>query len=160
MTVSKKKDHLFYMHQALEQAKKALKADEVPIGAVIVDSQGTVIGRGYNKIEKLHSQAGHAEVLAINNAGKKIDDWRLLGCWMYVTLEPCAMCLHLILLSRMEGVVFGASSPLFGYHLDKVGTLSIYKNSRLPIEIIGAIAEQEAAQLLKYFFKKKRDMSD
>ncbi len=159
MTESKK-DHLFYMKKALQQAHKAFAANEVPIGAIIVDKQGNIIGRGYNKVEKLNSQSAHAEVLAINNAGKKLEDWRLLGCWMYVTLEPCAMCLHLILLSRMEGIVFGASSPLFGYHLDKVGTLSIYKNSRLPLEVVSRVGEQESAQLLKQFFKKKRNMSD
>lgn len=151
-------DHTLYMKQALNQAQKAFDADEVPIGAVVVDAQGKVLSRAYNNAEKSHTQAGHAEVLAISKAGKKIGDWRLNGCWLYVTLEPCAMCLHLILLSRLEGVVFGASSPVFGYHLDKVGTLSIYKNSCLPIKVIEAVCAQESAQMLKHFFIKKREM--
>ena len=152
--------HSLYMKQALSQARKAAEVQEVPIGAVIVDAQGKVISKAYNKVEQQHTQAAHAEVLSINKAGKKIGDWRLLGCWIYVTLEPCAMCLHLILLSRMEGIVFGATSPLFGYHLDKAGTLSIYKNRHLPIKVVSAVGEEESAALLKQFFKQKRDLGD
>ena len=150
--------HTKYMQQALVQAHKAANAQEVPIGAVIVNAQGKVISRAYNKVEQHNTQVAHAEVLAISKAGKKVGDWRLLGCWIYVTLEPCAMCLNLILLSRMEGIVFGATSPLFGYHLDKAGTLSIYKNRHLPIKVVSAVGEEESIALLKHFFKQKRDL--
>ena len=152
------KHHISFMNQALVQARKAFEADEVPIGAIVVDPQGTIISRAYNKVEKVHSQSGHAEVLAIVKAGKKLGDWRLNGCWIYVTLEPCAMCLHLILLSRLEGIVFGASSPVYGYHLDKIGTLSIYKNRCLPVKVIEAVCVEESVELLKHFFIKKREM--
>lgn len=109
---------LFFMSQALLQAQKALDKDEVPVGAVVVNADGVIIARGMNCTEAHHTQHAHAESLAIAKAGKKMRDWRLEGCWIYVTLEPCAMCMHLILLSRLAGVVFGASSPLFGFHLD------------------------------------------
>ncbi len=112
-------DHIRYMREALKQARKAFEQGEVPIGAVVVGPDGTIIGRGYNKVEQLQQQNQHAEVRAINQACKKIDSWRLLDCSVYVTLEPCGMCMHLIKLSRMRGVVYGANSPLFGYRLDK-----------------------------------------
>jgi len=145
---------MFFMSQALVQAQKALDKDEVPVGAIVVNRAGKIIGRGMNKVETLHTQHAHAESLAIQAAGKKLQDWRLEGCWVYVTLEPCAMCMHLILLSRLEGVVFGASSPLFGYHLDNGLSLGLYKNCTLTI--ISGIGNEMAGALLKQFFKSKR----
>jgi len=145
---------LFFMKKALGQAKRAYEADEVPIGAIVVDSDGVIIGQGYNKVEQKHSQAAHAEVIAISAAGKKLADWRLSDCWLYVTLEPCAMCMNLILLSRLEGIVFGASSPLFGYQLDKGRGFQLYKLGAL--SVITGVCSEEAAELLKRFFRLKR----
>jgi tRNA(adenine34) deaminase len=149
----RKKDSDF-MHKALLQAQRAYAADEVPVGAILVDVDGTIIGRGYNQVEKQHTQAAHAEVIAISKAGKKMGDWRLNGCWLYVTLEPCSMCIYLALLSRLEGVVFGASSPLFGYQLDKTLTFQLYKNNAL--SIVAGVSAEKAAQLLRNFFRLKR----
>jgi len=148
------KQDVQFMRQALRQAQKASECDEVPIGAVIVNDKGEVIARGYNQVEKQHTQTAHAEMLAIAKAGKKMQDWRLEDCWIYVTLEPCAMCMVLIRLSRMKGVVFGADSPLFGYRLDKMLQLPVYKKDTF--HVIKGVLKDEAAYLLKSFFKKKR----
>jgi tRNA(adenine34) deaminase len=144
----------WYMAQALAQAHKAEAIEEVPIGALVVDVQGTIIGRGFNQVEKRHTQAAHAEIIAIMHAGKKLKDWRLKGCWLYVTLEPCALCMALIRLSRLQGIIYGASSPLFGYRLDNNIDLSVY-NKDLLVTISGVMAD-EAGALLKQFFKTKR----
>lgn len=144
----------YFMHEALKQAHKAFETDEVPIGAVIVNNNGTIIARAYNQVEKKHTQTAHAEMLAIAKAGNKISDWRLERCWLYVTLEPCAMCMVLIRLSRMKGVVFGAQSPLFGYHLDKMISLPVYKKD--VFVIIQGVRATQTTMLLKKFFQQKR----
>jgi len=145
---------LFYMEKALLQAKRAYKKNEVPIGAVIVSKEGQIIARAYNQVERKCSQVAHAELLALQKAGKKIGHWRLVECYIYVTLEPCSMCLNSIYLSRCAGVVFAASSPKFGYRLDNVESNQIYKKASLIV--VKGIAEQKSAQLLKNFFDKKR----
>ncbi len=146
-----------YMKLALTQAKKAFMSDEVPVGAVIVDQQGNVISRAYNVVEKRSTQAAHAEVLAIAKAGKALGDWRLLQCWLYVTLEPCSMCMNLSVLSRLQGVVFGARSPLFGYGLDKNTASSLYNGDAL--RVVEGVCSQDSSQLLKQFFQQKRNAS-
>jgi len=147
------KDH-FFMQEALAQAHCAAAIDEVPIGAVVVNAEGEIVGRGYNSVERDNSQRSHAECLAIEQASKASGDWRLNGHWLYVTLEPCSMCMGLIKLSRLSGVVYGASSPLFGFRLDNKADLWVYKRNALMI--IEGIKEQESAALLKNFFHKKR----
>ena len=151
-------EHLNYMKQALVQAKRAYKHHEVPIGAIVVNAAGVIIGRGYNQVEKKKQQLAHAEIRAITQACRKLGDWRLDGCWIYVTLEPCALCMNLILLSRIHGLAFGASSPLFGYKLDNRWPLQVYRRNTL--EIISGIALQESAALLKNFFKERRISSE
>lgn len=141
------------MLKALSQAGLALKHNEVPIGAVIVNKEGIVIARAYNQIEKQHCQCAHAEVLAIKKACKKIGGWRLNGCWLYVTLEPCLMCMGLIQLSRIEGVIYGAQSPLFG--------MSLYNEVKPPpyaknLYIEGGTKEHESKLLLQRFFSNVR----
>ncbi|MBN1549636.1 nucleoside deaminase [Candidatus Babeliales bacterium] len=145
-----------FMQEALKQAHKAFDKDEVPVGAVVVDKHGTLIARAHNQVESTDTQTAHAELLALRKAGEKNGDWRLDGFWLYVTLEPCAMCLHAIALSRLAGVIYGADSPVFGFHLDKLGTLSIYRDRTLPFEIIGGVKAHEAGELLREFFRKKR----
>lgn len=149
-------NHQFYMQRALDQARRAFAKDEVPIGAVIVNAQGAIIARAFNRSECNKTQTAHAEMLALQKAGKAIGDWRLQGCWIYVTLEPCAMCLNAIVLSRVEGLVYGAQSPLFGYHkVDKDIPSWLYKRDNLAI--IGGVHEEEAKKLLQQFFKQKRE---
>ena len=154
-------DDTFFMEAALLQAKKAALKDEVPIGCVIVQGGDTIIARAYNRTEQNNSQIYHAEIIALAQAGKKIGDWRLTGCRIYVTLKPCVMCFSAILLSRIDGIVFGADSPLFGYRLDKQVTSSIY-NDRLfkralsSLSIREGVCADQARLLLQDFFKKKR----
>ena len=96
------KKNEYYMKKALVLARKAFDLGEVPVGSIVVDSNEKIIGRGYNSVEKNKSQLAHAELLAISKAVKKRGDWRLDGCTLYVTLEPCGMCFHAIGLSRIS----------------------------------------------------------
>jgi tRNA(adenine34) deaminase len=142
-----RKDHDYYMRQAINQAQKANTKEEVPIGAVVVDENGDIIGRGYNKMESIRCQTGHAEMVAIQKACKKKKDWRLDNCTIYVTLEPCTMCFGLIQLSRIGTLVFGAQSPLFGFKSTSLTTApTIVKN----------IKKEECIALLQQFFKNIR----
>jgi tRNA(adenine34) deaminase len=147
------KDVLF-MAEALAHARVAAERGEVPIGAVVVNAEGEIIGTGYNATEECHTQSAHAEMRAIAAAGVKKSDWRLTKCWLYVTLEPCLMCMGLVYLSRLAGVVYGAQSPLFGGQLDSSRMVSVYKVNTLTV--IGGVCKQEASDMLKAFFKKKR----
>lgn len=143
----------YFMKQALKQATRALKIQEVPIGAVVVDAQGTIIARGYNQVEKKGTQCAHAEVIALARAAKKIGDWRLHGCWIYVTLEPCLMCFGLIQLSRIEGLVYGAPSTLFGASLTMTNDLPSYAKG---LQVVGGVQDKECLALLKKFFGSLR----
>lgn len=144
-----------FMKAALAQARKAAVHNEVPVGAIVVDAQGVVIGRGYNKVESCGSQTAHAELQALLKATRIKKNWRLTGCWMYVTLEPCVMCIGLIVNSRMAGVVYAAQSFLFGYSLDKHIASWVYKKNAF--RVIHGVCSQEAVVLLKDFFSKKRE---
>lgn len=147
-------DH-FWMRRALVLARAAAKRGEVPIGAVIVSADGEYLGGGSNAVERFASQLEHAELRAIRGATRKLDDWRLDGASIYVTLEPCMMCMSALALSRVERVVFAARSPLFGYRLDKEGALKLYTGRIKTIEE-GLLAEP-AGNLLKAFFAQKRE---
>src|SRR5258708_4515420 len=157
-TIFGKDKDLFFMQEALAQAQCAYNIDEVPIGAVVVNSKGDIIARAYNSVERDCTQRAHAESLAIELAGKYIGDWRLQGCWLYVTLEPCSMCMGLIKLSRLAGVVYGASSPLFGFRLDNQEDLWVYKKDA--VSVIEGIMADETAVLLKQFFHNRRKKMD
>lgn len=161
------KKKYYFMKQALEQAKKALTNDEVPVGAIVVDPRGNIVSQSYNRVNKAGCQTEHAEMRAIRAACKKLGDWRLDGYWVYVTLEPCTMCIGLMRLCRISGLVYGADSPLFGYHLDKDANLQVYKKNTIDGEdfqvhenhifrVIGGVCSDESASMLKHFFKQKR----
>lgn len=147
-----------YMHKALEQALKAFEENEVPIGAVVIDAEGTVIGSGYNRTEQSMSQSRHAEVCALEEAGRVRQDWRLADCTLYVTVEPCLMCMSLICLSRVARVVYGTRSPLFGYQVEKELLPPVYgKHLR---GVTSGVLEAEAQKLIEDFFQKKRIQSE
>jgi len=148
----KNKNHSFFMQKAMQQAKVALKKEEVPVGAVVVDSNGNILSRGHNKIESVGCHTAHAEIIAIQKACKKIGDWRLDNCWIYVTLEPCLMCFGLIRLCRLKGLIFGAKSDLFGFGFQKINLPKQY-NKKL---LISRLKENECIDILKEFFKKIR----
>lgn len=150
-------DDQYYMSRALEFAQEAYACDEVPIGAIVVAGD-EILGVGRNRTEECYAQSRHAEVYAIEEAGKKRGTWRLDGCTVYVTLEPCIMCMGLLCLSRVERVVYGASSPLFGYHLDKELLPALYRKHMKGIT--SGVLEKESQKLLEQFFRDKRKTSE
>lgn len=143
-----------FMHFAIKEAKKALAKNEVPVGAVIVKNN-KVISMAHNKTEKNKTATNHAEILAIQKACKKLGDWRLNDCEIYVTLEPCCMCSGAIINSRIKKVVFGAYDTNMGC---AGGAYNLFKFEKLNFkgEIIGGVKEEECSSLLKKFFKSKR----
>ena len=147
----------YYMRLALKQAEKAYEEDEVPIGAVIV-KDGVVIARAHNEKEKRNSAVRHAEICCIEKATKKVGNWWLEGCTLYVTLEPCAMCAGAIVNSRLDRVVYGASDPRYGF-LGSLTDLPVdYPMNHRPQETKGVLAE-ECAALLSAFFRAKREQT-
>ena len=149
-------EHAKYMMIALNEAKKAFVLDEVPIGAIVV-KDGVVISRAHNLREKKQRATAHAEVLAIEKACKKLGSWRLDGCVLYVTLEPCTMCIGASILSRVDGVVYGADDPKGG-SLGSLFDVSLIKGFNHYPWVVSGICEEECSDLLKDFFKNKRKL--
>jgi tRNA(adenine34) deaminase len=143
-----------YMTAALELARKAAELGEIPVGAVITDENGTIVGRGYNRRETDRDATAHAEILAIQDACKALNRWRLTGCTLYVTLEPCPMCTGAILQSRLERVVFGAADEKAGC----CGGLLHLTESPFDSHpaIYSGVLEEECREVLQEFFKGKR----
>lgn len=150
-------DHLWLMDEALKEADQAYREDEVPIGAVIVDSNGTILSRAHNVKEKAHNPCGHAEILAITEAAKKISNWRLIDCSIYVTLEPCPMCMAALIQARIKNLYFGAYDP-------KGGAISLnynyHKDKRLnhSFNVVGGLRHFECSQIVSNFFREKRSI--
>ena len=139
------------MGKALFLANRARETGDVPVGAVVVDENGRIIGRGWNCREANHDPAGHAEIVALREAGRARGTWRLTGCTLIVTFEPCTMCAGAILASRIDRVVFGAWDPKAG----AAGSLrDVLRDARMPhpTEVIGGVLAQEAAMQLRSFF--------
>ena len=136
----------YYMQKAILNAKKAYKLDEVPIGAIIVKDK-KIISSTYNRKELENIATYHAEILAINEACKKLNTWHLEDCTLYTTVEPCMMCTGAIIQSRISRVVYGTKNETFGY-------LSKLTNSK--IEITKDVLNKECLNLLSSFFKNKR----
>lgn len=151
-TIFGEKQDAYFMDLALEQAHRAYDNDEVPVGAVVIDSDGGILAQAYNQVERCGTQRAHAEMLALEQAARSIGNWRLGGCWLYVTLEPCTMCMGLAQLSRIAGIAYGAPSPLFGYRGGQ--DMQLFTKDRLIV--VSGVREQQAVQLLKKFFYKKR----
>ncbi len=147
-------DHEDYMKSALLEAKKAMEEGEVPVGCVIADESGTIVGRGYNRREKEKNALAHAELEAINEACRKIGDWRLGGCSLYVTLEPCPMCAGAIINARIPKVFYGAKEEQSG-SCGSVINLFMERFGHSP-QLVGGILETECRYLLTEFFKKLR----
>jgi tRNA(adenine34) deaminase len=140
---------------ALEQARLAGAAGDVPIGAVVFDATGVVIGTGFNERERRQDPTAHAEVLALRAAGAARGEWQLTGCTLAVTLEPCTMCAGALVLARIERLVFGAWDPKAG----AVGSLwDVVRDRRLNHrpEVVGGVLAGECAALLDAFFAGKR----
>lgn len=145
------------MHEALGAARKALARGEVPVGAVVVRG-GELLARAGNRREELDDASAHAEILALREAGRRLGDWRLPGCTLYVTLEPCAMCVAACRQARLDLVVWGAPDPRAGAC---GGALDLAEDPRLgpPLAHRGGLLADEASALLRTFFAKRRDSS-
>ena len=143
------------MRLALEQALRAEASGEVPVGAVIVDSHGDILGSGSNRTIQDHDPTGHAEVVALRMAAKKMSNYRLPGATLFVTLEPCAMCMGAILHARIARVVFGAADPKTG----ACGSvIQLSQDTRLNhhTDVVGGVLEQECGDALRTFFRRRR----
>ncbi len=148
----------YYMELALLEAGRALKADEVPVGAVVVDCDGNVIGTGFNRPVTMNDPTSHAEIEALRAACQKTRNYRQVNTSMYVTIEPCIMCMGAIIHARIKRLVFGASDPKWG----AAGSLYNFStDSRLNhrLEIRSGVMEQEARQMIQGFFRNKRSNS-
>ncbi len=145
-----------WMRLALEEAHVALTTDDVPVGCVVVDAAGTVVGRGRNRREADGDPLAHAELVALRDAAAARGEWNLEDCTLVVTLEPCVMCAGAVLQSRLGRLVYGAWD-------DKAGAVgSVYdviRDRRLPhrVEVVAGVAAEESAALLREFFRKRRD---
>ena len=142
------------MKEALKEAKKAELIDEVPIGCVIVKDD-KIIARGHNQRETKQSPIGHAEIIAINKASKKLKSWRLEGCDIYVTLEPCIMCSGAIIQSRINKVYYGASDPKGGALGSSINVLEAHNINHHP-EVISGVLKEECSSIITNYFKAKR----
>jgi tRNA(adenine34) deaminase len=150
-----KGSHEFFMKEALKEAEKAYKKGEIPVGAVIV-KDSKVIARGHNEKEIKNNPINHAEISAIQKACKKLGSWRLYGCSLYVTLEPCPMCAGALIQARLDRVVIGTPDPKAG----AVGSvIDILADERFnhKVEACSGVLQDECAQILKKFFMELRE---
>ncbi len=148
-------DDIFFMKEALKEAKKAYDADEVPIGAVAV-YKNQVIGRGHNQTERLKDPTAHAEILAITSAANALNSWRLKDVIVYVTIEPCIMCAGALVLARVKQIVFGGRDEKFG-GCGSIFDIVAEKRLNHRIAVTEGILKKEIISLMKGFFKKKRE---
>ena len=148
-------DDEMYMKEALKEAEKALWNGEVPIGAVIINENGDIIGRGFNRRNTEKNPLCHAEIEAINEAASVIGDWRIEGCTLYVTIEPCPMCAGAIVQARIPRVVFGARNPKAGCAGSILNILNEDKFNH-QVDVTEGILKEECAEYMKRFFKRFR----
>ena len=148
-------DDEHYMSEAIELAKTAFAEGETPVGAVVVKkSTGEIVGRGYNRRETAKSPLAHAEIIALNEASRRLGGWRVLDCELFVTLEPCPMCAGAIINSRIDRVIYGAKDYKAG-SVDSVQKMFELSYNHKP-EVTSGVLEQECAELLSSFFKALR----
>jgi len=151
------KNHEYYMREALKEAVKAFENNEVPVGAIIVH-KGEIIGRAHNQIKMLKDPTAHAEIIAITQAANFLQNERLTDCIMYSTLEPCSMCAGAMVLSRIKNLIYAAKDPKTGAH-DSVFRILDNKKLNHKIKVKAGLLKDEAASLMKEFFKIKRKQS-
>lgn len=143
-----------FMRDALAAARRALAHGDVPVGAAVV-KDGLVIARGRNAREKDGDPTAHAEIVAIRRAAKKIGTWRLTGCTLYVTLEPCAMCAGAMVLARLPRLVYGASDPKAGF-TGSLGNLVRHPRLNHRVDVTGGVLRAECGRILVEFFRERR----
>ena len=147
-------EHLVFLEEAIKEAEKAAAIGEVPIGAVVVHD-GEVVGRGHNLRDRDQDPTAHAEICALRQAGQNLGSWRLEGCTLYVTMEPCPMCCGALINSRIDTVVFGANEPKFGSAGSQLNLLQ-FPGFNHNVHIVGPIAQERCSQLMKDFFAQLR----
>lgn len=148
-------DDAFYMQAAMAEAQAAAAAGEVPVGAIVVSAEGEIIGRGQNRVIRDSDPTAHCEVIAMREAGRAIGNYRLLGCTLYVTLEPCAMCAGAILHARIARLVYAAPDPKAG----ACGSvLSVMNHPQLNhrCEVLAGVLAEECGTMLSEFFRSRR----
>lgn len=143
-----------YMKLALLEAQKAKKKDEVPIGCVIV-KDNKVISRGHNLREKKNDVTSHAEIEAIRKASKKLNDWQLIDCDLYVTIEPCLMCMGAIIQSHIKNIYYGGEDPKGGAVSSSINFKEIKNLNHYP-NVEGGILKEECSNIIKNYFRNKR----
>lgn len=144
----------FYMKEALREAKEAFDRDEVPVGAVVVH-KGSIIARAHNQIKTLKDPTAHAEMIVITQAANYLQNERLIGCSMYVTIEPCGMCAGAMVLARIDKLVYGAGDPKTGA-CGSVLNITGHKKLNHKVKVKKGVLKEESASLIKEFFKRKR----
>ncbi len=149
------KEDEYFMCLALEEARKAFEEDEVPVGAVLVSSEGEVLAKDHNRIISLCDPTAHAEILVLREGAKRLGNYRLLGCKLYVTLEPCAMCAYAMVLARISELIFATPDPKTGASLSLYQITSDFRlNHRVNVRY--GLFKEKAERLLKDFFGTKR----
>lgn len=145
----------YYMHRALDQAREALAAGEVPVGAVVVDAQGEIIGAGFNAPVSRHDPCAHAEIQALRAAAERLGNYRLDGCTLFVTLEPCMMCSGAIIHARLRRLVYGAVEAKTGMVESRANLMTQPWHNHQPM-IEGGVLASRSRQLLQQFFTARR----
>ncbi|MBQ7515615.1 MAG: tRNA adenosine(34) deaminase TadA [Schwartzia sp.] len=148
-----------YMQLALTEARKAMEQGEVPIGAVLVDDEGGVVVRAHNRRETDHDATAHAEIIAIREGGRRLGRWRLSGCTLYVTLEPCPMCAGALVMARLKRVVYGVPDARAG-SVESIFNIPAHPSLNHHLEVTAGIAEDECRALLQTFFRARRGGSN
>jgi tRNA(adenine34) deaminase len=148
-------NHEYFMRFALDEAEKARQHDEIPIGAVITSLSGEILSAAWNQTILQQDPTAHAEILALRKASKKIKNYRLLNTVLYVTLEPCIMCMGAIVHARVTRVVFGAFDPKWG-GAGSVLNLAEEKKLNHKVEIVSGVCEKDCRKIIQSFFREKR----
>ena len=149
-----KQTHDYWMKQALIQADKAFKSKEIPVGAIVI-KENKLIGRAYNQREQLNDPTAHAEIIAITAAANTLGDWRLNGCTLYVTKEPCSMCAGAIINARLDMIVFGCYDEAEGC-CGSLYQLCGDPRFKTKVSVMGGVMENQSQSLLKEFFNSRR----
>lgn len=158
MSLLSSENDLIWMHQALALAERATREDdEIPVGALVIDAGGKVIGQGWNRNIAEHDPSAHAEIVAMRHAGRVLGNHRLVGCTLVVTLEPCAMCAMAMVHARIARVVFGAFDPKTGAAGSVFDVLTDPRNNHR-IDVRGGVLADVAGPMLTNYFRRKRGL--
>ena len=149
------RDDRVYMEMAIAEARLAMAQGEIPVGAVLVDDEGGVLARAHNRREADHDATAHAEILAIREAGRRLGHWRLSGCTLYVTLEPCPMCAGALVMARLARVVYGAADARAGA-MESIFNVPGHPSLNHHVAVRAGVREDECRALLQAFFRDRR----